>query len=81
LVIGCNDSEPRKDYIVVDPPLDERTYTFTEDNAPSGWQIIAPNLVQYDADCADADTTVSPHILGSDGTTNKGLTVKYKVSE
>jgi hypothetical protein len=81
LAIGCNDSEPRKDYIVVDPPLDERTYTFTEDNAPSGWQIIAPNLVQYDADCADADTTVSPHILGSDGTTNKGLTVKYKVSE
>ena len=81
LMINCNDSEPRKDYIVVDPALDERTYTFMANNAPSGWQIIAPDLVQYAADCADADTTVAPQILGNDGTTDKGLTVQYKVSD
>lgn len=81
LAINCNDTEPRQDYIVVDPPLDERSYTFMANNAPSGWQLIAPDLVQYDADCADAGTTVSPEILGNDGTTDKGLTIPYAVSD
>ena len=79
--IGCNDSNPRKDYFVIDPPMDERTYTITTNNAPNGWEVIAPDLVQYDADCQDINTTVTPEIRANDGTTEKGLTIQYTVTE
>lgn len=81
LTVGCNESEPRKYYIVVDPPLDERTYTFTEHNAPDGWGFIEPDLIQYDANCLDAGTTVSPEIRGNDGMTESGLIIHYNVTE
>lgn len=81
IVIGCDDTNPRKDYIVMDPPLDERTYTFTANNAPNGWEIIEPNLVQYNADCQDANTTVAPEVRAFDGTAEKGLTIQYSVTD
>ena len=81
IAIGCNDSNPRKDHIIMDPPLDERTYTFTANNVPNGWEIIDPNLVQYDADCQDSGTTVTPEIRANDSTTEKGLTIQYSVTE
>ena len=78
--IGCNDAEPRKDHLLMDPPIDERTYTFTAISGPDGWGITAPNVVGYDANCTDAGMSVSAVVRANDGTTVKELTIRYGVT-